>query len=120
MLGPGESGRGLREKESGHVIDDGRGDGTLREDILGEKVLSAIVEIKAPVKRLEEIIRLVVEVEKRLDTVVAIGVGARCDGQGEDDVVAPILKRLGYRLERAKTNAGLGRATQPRQGVVNA
>ncbi len=94
--------------------------GTLREDILGEKVLSAIVEIKAPVERLEEIVRLVAEVEKRLDTVVAIGVGARCDGRGEDDVVAPILERLGYRLERAKTNAGLGRATQPKQGMVNA
>ena len=26
--------------------------------------------------------------------------------------VAPILERLGYRLERAKTNIGLGRATQ--------
>jgi hypothetical protein len=94
--------------------------GALREDILGEKALSAIVEIKAPVERLEEIIRLVAQVEKRLDTVVAIGVGARCDEQGEDDVVAPILERLGYRLERAKTNAGLGRATPQRQGMVNA
>jgi hypothetical protein len=86
--------------------------GTLREDILGEKVMSAIVEIKVPVERMEEIIRLVTEVEKRLDTVVAIGVGARCDEQGEDDVVAPILERMGYRLERAKTNAGLGRPTR--------
>jgi hypothetical protein len=86
--------------------------GTLREDILGEKVMSAIVEIKAPVARMEEIIRLVWEVEKHLDTVVAIGVGARCDEQGEDAVVAPILERMGYRLERAKTNAGLGRATR--------
>ena len=94
--------------------------GTLREDILGEKVMSAIVEIKTSVKRLEEIIRLVAKVEKRLDTVVAIGVGARCDEQGEDNVVAPILERLGYRLERAKTNAGLGRATRPSHWMVNA
>ena len=84
--------------------------GTIREDILSEKVLSAIVEIKVPVERLEEIIVLVREVEKRLDTVVAIGVGVRCDAQGEDTVVAPVLRRLGYKLERAKTNAGLGRA----------
>ena len=61
--------------------------------------------------RTEEIIRLVWEVEKKLDTVVALGVGTRCDEQGEDHVVAPILERLGYKLERAKTNIGLGRIT---------
>ena len=66
--------------------------GTIREDILDEKVLSAIVEIKVPVARAEEIVRLVWAVEKRIDTVVA-----------------PILERLGYDLARAKTNIGLGR-----------
>jgi hypothetical protein len=85
--------------------------GTLREDILGEKILSAIVEIKVRVERTEQIIQLVREVEKQIDTVVAIGVGARCDETGEENVVAPILERLGYKLERAKTNAGLGRIT---------
>ncbi|HEV2273280.1 MAG TPA: 4Fe-4S dicluster domain-containing protein [Acidobacteriaceae bacterium] len=87
--------------------------GTLRADILDEKVMSAIVEIKVPVERTEEIIRLVWEVEKRLDTVVAIGVATRCREDGKEEVVAPILKRLGYELERAKTNIGLGRAPQP-------
>ena len=85
--------------------------GTLREDILNEKMLSAIVEIKVPVERTEEIIRLVHEVEKEVDTVVALGVGTRCDENGEEHVVAPILERLGYKLERAKTNIGLGRIT---------
>jgi hypothetical protein len=85
--------------------------GALREDILNEKVMSAIVEIKVPVERTEEIVRLVWETEKRLDTVVALGVGTRCDADGEDHVVAPILERLGYKLERAKTNTGLGRVT---------
>src|ERR1700692_3349945 len=61
--------------------------GTLREDILGEKVLSAIVEIKVPVERTEEIIRLVREVEQQVDTVIALGVGARCDASGEENVV---------------------------------
>jgi ferredoxin len=85
--------------------------GTIREDILGEKVLSAIVEIKVPIERVEEVIRLVWEVEKQIDTVVCLGVGARCDENGEENVVAPILERLGYKLERAKTNIGLGRIT---------
>ena len=51
------------------------------------------------------------EVEKQIDTVVALGVGTRCDENGEENVVAPILERLGYKLERAKTNIGLGRIT---------
>ncbi len=87
--------------------------GTIREDILDEKVLSAIVEIKVPVGRVEEIIQIVRDVEREIDTVVAIGVGVRCDGNGEENVVAPILERLGYNLERAKTNIGLGRITNP-------
>jgi len=85
--------------------------GTIREDILGEKVISAIIEIKVPVERAEEIIRIVWEVEKQIDTVVALGVGARCDEHGEENAVGPILEKLGYNLERAKTNIGLGRAT---------
>ena len=85
--------------------------GALREDILGEKVMSAILEIKTTVDRTEEIILLVREVEKELDTVVSIGVGTRCDENGDENVVAPILERLGYKLERAKTNIGLGKVT---------
>jgi ferredoxin len=96
--------------------------GSLKQDILNEKVLSAIVEIKVTVGRIEEIIQLVREVEKDLNTVVALGVGARCDENGEENVVAPILERLGYRIERAKTNTGLGRITnlsqKPSETVV--
>ena len=86
--------------------------GTIRQDILDEKVLSAIVEIKVGVERTEEIVRLVQNVEKQIGTVVVMGVGARCDEAGEENVVAPILERLGYKIERAKTNIGLGRVSQ--------
>jgi ferredoxin len=88
-----------------------RATGTLREDILNEKLMSAIIEIKVPISRTEEIIRLVKEVEERIDTVVALGVGARCDADGVDRQIAPILEKLGYNLVRAKTNIGLGRNT---------
>jgi ferredoxin len=87
--------------------------GTLRDDILNEKVLSAIVEIKVPVSRVEEIIELVHDLEGQVDTVIALGVSTRCDENGEEPVVAPILQRLGYRIDRAKTNTGLGRVTNP-------
>lgn len=85
--------------------------GKIREDVMQEKLMSAIVEIKVPVERTEEIIRLVWEIEKKVDTVVALGVGTRCDSTGDENVVAPILERLGYKLHRAKTNTGLGRIT---------
>lgn len=83
--------------------------GDLPKDILNEKVLSAILEIKVPVARLEEVIRIVWSVEKRIKTVVVLGVGVRCDEHGNDAIVAPILERLGYNPARAKTNLGLGR-----------
>jgi ferredoxin len=85
--------------------------GTMRQELLNEKILSAIVEIKVPVERTAEIVQLVHEVENEIDSVVALGVGTRCDENGEEHVVAPILADLGYRIERAKTNTGLGRIT---------
>jgi hypothetical protein len=85
--------------------------GTIREDVLNEKILSAIVEVKVPISRMEEIIRMVREVEKQVDTVIAIGVGARCDDEGREQEVFSVLQRLGYEPERAKTNLGLGRIT---------
>jgi ferredoxin len=85
--------------------------GTMREELLNEKILSAIVEIKVPVERTAEIVQLVHEVENEIDSVVALGVGTRCDENGEEHVLAPILADLGYRIERAKTNTGLGRIT---------
>ncbi len=91
--------------------------GTLREEVLNEKVLSAIVETKVPAGRVQEILRLTESVSVKINTVVSIGVATCCDREGKDDVVAPILSRLGYDLVRAKTNIGLGRATntpQPR------
>jgi ferredoxin len=94
--------------------------GALREDILDEKILSAIVEIKVPVERTEEIIELVHSMEKEIDSVVSLGVGTRCDENGEENVVAPILKRLGYTLVRAKTNTGLGRITNRQENPVQA
>jgi hypothetical protein len=87
--------------------------GDIREDILNEKIMSAILEIKVPVSRTEDVIRMVHDVEKQIDTVVTLGVGTRCDENGDDNVVGPILERLGYTLHRAKTNTGLGRVTNP-------
>lgn len=85
--------------------------GTLREDILGEKVMSAIVEFKVPLERAEEIVRVIRGIEPVLDTVVSLGAATRCADDGQEELLAPALTALGCVLQRAKTNAGLGRAS---------
>jgi hypothetical protein len=85
--------------------------GMLREDILEEKILSAIVETKTTIEGVRPVLDTVSDVAKQIDTVVAVGVSTRCDEDGEDRVLAPLLADLGYGLERAKTNMGLGRVT---------
>ncbi|HEX8041779.1 MAG TPA: hypothetical protein VF490_21675, partial [Chryseosolibacter sp.] len=84
--------------------------GDLRTDILNEKILSAIVEIKTRIDEVGRVLELVEEVSERIDTVIAIGISTRCE-EGEDTMLAPLLDKLGYYYSRAKTNMGLGRVT---------
>ena len=86
------------------------GRGLIREDILGEKVLSAIVEVKTGLPQVAQVLRTVREVSRRLDTVVAVGVSTKCDADGQDRLGA-LLAAEGYPTYRGKTNLGLGRAT---------
>ena len=85
--------------------------GTLKEDLLNEKILSAIVEIKTPLADVKRVLDTVMDVSKQIDTVIAIGVSTRCDDTGEEPLLASLLDELGYSFERAKTNMGLGRIT---------
>ena len=89
--------------------------GALNEDLLNEKILSAIVEIKTQLDQVKLVLDTVMAVSRRIDTVVAVGVSTRCDEAGEDSHLAPLLLELGYTFERAKTNMGLGRVTNVRK-----
>jgi len=93
-----------------HLMTD-KSQGTIQEDILNEKILSAIVEIKTTIREVPAVLDTVMEVSKTIDTVVAVGVSTRCGDAGEDSELAPVLEELGYDFERAKTNMGLGRVT---------
>jgi hypothetical protein len=84
--------------------------GELRTDILHEKILSAIVEIKTTIGEVERVLDIVEGVAERIDTVIAIGISTRCE-DGEDNILSPLLDKLGYYYSRAKTNMGLGRVT---------
>ncbi len=88
------------------------GQGTIRPDILDEKVLSAIVELKVPFDRTEAVLACIREVSRKLDTVVAVGVSTRCHPDG-NEALRELLEREGYTAYRGKTNLGLGRVTVP-------
>jgi hypothetical protein len=92
-----------------HLMED-TNTGRIREDILEERVLSAIVETKTQMERVPEILRLVTEAAKSIDTVISIGVSTKCDESG-DNALEQILTDEGFDFCRGKTNLGLGRPT---------
>ena len=87
-----------------------RSSGEIREDVLNEKILSAIVEFKTVEKKAPELLRCIEEVSQQLDTVVSVGVSARCDAMGETNL-QQLLYTIGYESYRGKTNLGMGRRT---------
>jgi hypothetical protein len=91
-----------------HMMTDKKS-GKLRDDILGEKILSAIVEFKTAIENVPFVLRRVDEVSKTLDTVVAVGVSTRCDAHG-GSALDGMLVEEGFSFVRGKTNLGLGRA----------
>jgi ferredoxin len=93
-----------------HLMSD-EGRGIIKQDLFDEKILSAIVEIKTAIEEVPQILEIVAAVSRRIDTVVALGVSTRCDENGNDELLVPLLRDLGHSVERAKTNMGLGRIT---------
>jgi len=91
-----------------HMMTDGK-TGRLRDDILNEKILSAIVEFKTLLENVPAVLKRVDEVSQTLDTVVSVGVSTRCDDQG-NSALDGVLKDEGFDLVRGKTNLGLGHA----------
>jgi hypothetical protein len=81
----------------------------MKEEILNEKVLSAIIEIKTKLDRIPEFLRALEEVQGEVDTVISVGVASRClpDGSIPHE---EWVRKAGYRLSaNGKTNVGLGR-----------
>lgn len=91
-----------------HLMTD-RKRGTIREDILNEKILSAIVELKTTLENVPRILKRLEEVVKEIDTVISVGVATRCGPEGES-ALEDLLREHGHDFLRGKTNLGLGRA----------
>jgi hypothetical protein len=83
--------------------------GKMKEEILGEKVLSAIIEMKISLPALPEVLRALDAAQKKVETVISVGVASRCLPDGGIPH-AEIVKKAGFTLSpNGKTNLGLGR-----------
>ncbi|TKJ27836.1 MAG: 4Fe-4S ferredoxin [Promethearchaeota archaeon Loki_b31] len=81
----------------------------INEDIKNERVLSAIIEFKIPCGKIDSVIKIIREVEKRIDTVFTVGVISRVLN-GKEIPIIDVLAKKGYQINpNAKVNIGLGK-----------
>ena len=84
--------------------------GKLKDDVLDEFVVSAIIEFKVPLDRCPDVVRILEEVSHHIDTVLSIGVISRVDEDGTIPA-AKILEEEGIQIRpNGKTTLNLGRA----------
>jgi ferredoxin len=83
--------------------------GKIKEDVLNEKVLSAIIEMKTKLDRIPEFLHALEEIQKEVDTVISVGIASKClpDGTVPHE---EWVRKAGYKFSaNGKTNIGLGR-----------
>lgn len=93
-----------------------RARGALDPEVLGEKVMSVIVEVAIPEAETERVLGLLRDVAGELSTVMAIGLSVRCDEDGMSSMEDLLVGR-GFDVAWAKTNVGMGRADPPLDGA---
>jgi ferredoxin len=82
--------------------------GKLKEEILNEKVLSAIIELKTKQEKIPEFLQTLEKVQKEVDTVISVGIASKCLADGSIPH-EEWVKKAGYELSpNGKTNLGLG------------
>ena len=80
-------------------------------NVLNEKVLSAIIELKTALEKIPEILQAILKVEQEIDTVVSVGIASKCRSDGSIPHEEWVY-RNGFSLSlNGKTNLGFGRAT---------
>jgi len=83
--------------------------GKMKEEVLDEKVMSAIIEMKVKLEKIPEILHALERTGREVDTVISVGVSSKClpDGSAPHE---EWVRKAGYSLSpNGKTNLGLGR-----------
>ncbi|MDP3045946.1 MAG: hypothetical protein Q8O07_00505 [Chloroflexota bacterium] len=87
--------------------------GAFKPEVMNERVLSAIVEVKAPADRLPEMLAVAKRVAGEIDTVFSLDVISRVNDDGTIPVLATI-EQAGFQARpNAKVNLGLGKPLIP-------
>ena len=83
--------------------------GKMREEVLDEKVLSAIIEVKTKLDKIPEYLQTLRDIQEETDTVFSVGVASKCRPDGSIPH-EKWVREAGYTLSpNGKTNLGLGR-----------
>lgn len=83
--------------------------GKMKEEVLDEKVLSAIIEVKTKLEEIPEYLNALEGIQEEIGTVFSVGVASRCLPDGSTPHEKGV-KEAGYTLSlNGKTNLGLGR-----------
>ena len=83
--------------------------GKIKEEVLDEKVLSAIIEMKTQLEKIPDFLRTLEDVQKETDAVFSVGVASKCLSDGSIPH-EEWVSTAGYTLSpNGKTNLGLGR-----------
>jgi len=83
--------------------------GKLRDDVLEEKVLSAIIEVDVEMEKLETLLKVIKETAPKLDTVFSVDLICKMGPKGEIETL-PIAKNAGFSPRpNTKNNLGFGR-----------
>lgn len=83
--------------------------GKIRDDVLNEKVLSAIIEFDVSIDKLEEVLMAIKQVANSVDTVFCVDLACRI-GKDNTSPAESIAKKMGFKpYITGKTNVGLGR-----------
>ncbi len=85
------------------------GTGKFKDDVLPEKVLSAILEFKLDLKKLPELFEVLKKVSKKIETVFSLDIVTRVNPDGSIPT-EPFIEAAGLKVaQNGKTNVGLGR-----------
>ena len=83
--------------------------GELRKDVLGEKVLSAIVEFTIPIEKAQEVFSVVKEVAGEIETVFSLDLICKVGSDGGVPIIEEVERAGLVRSLNGKVNVGLGR-----------
>jgi len=85
-------------------------EGHIKDEIKNEKVLSAAIEFKIPENKLNGILEVIKDLDKKIDTVFSVGIVTRIRESGDIPII-DIITQEGFNVRpNAKINIGLGKS----------